>query len=355
MSSVTIPGRQASESRMGPSEVELGLGIHGEPGAQLVPLRPVSQLAATMVAHVERALETRGVEEGPIAVLVNDLGGVPPIELSVATGALLNAMSWPVALAFGPGRLMTSLDMKGISLTALPLDAEMETALLSEVAPRAWLSGRRPSAVPPLALPAGVRHAEHVPSADASRRAIVQRICEVLVEKQGELDALDAKVGDGDTGTTFATAARAVLADLDRLPFADPPALCAAISDRLSRVMGGSSGILLAIFVAAMGARVGDPPSWPAALRAGVERMMEYGGAKEGDRTMLDALVPAVAALEAGGDLRAAAKAASEGAARTATMKKARAGRSSYVREDALTGVPDPGAIAVAAALEALS
>ena len=177
----------------------------------------------------------------------------------------------------------------------------------------------------------------------------------MLVAKQGELDALDAKVGDGDTGTTFATAARAVLADLDRLPFAEASLLSAAIAERLSRVMGGSSGILLAIFFAALGARVGDPPDWIAALKEGVRRMQEYGGAKEGDRTMLDALVPAVAALEAGQGLTSASVAATEGAARTASMTKARAGRSSYVREDALRGVPDPGAAAVAAVFEALA
>ncbi len=82
--------------------------------------------------------------------------------------------------------------------------------------------------------------------------------------------------------------------------------------------------------------------------------MQEYGGAKLGDRTMLDALVPAIAALESGG-LEAAARAAREGAARTATMAKAGAGRSSYVREEALRGVPDPGAVAVAAVLGAIA
>jgi dihydroxyacetone kinase len=207
----------------------------------------------------------------------------------------------------------------------------------------------------PIALPAALRVAEHAPSADPARRSCIERACNALVAKQAELDALDAKVGDGDTGTTFATAARAILAELDRLPFADPPALCAALADRLSRVMGGSSGILMAIFAAAAGGHVGDPPDWPAALREGVRRVQEYGGAQPGDRTMLDALAPAVAALEAGKGLSAAARAAAEGAARTASMSKARAGRSSYVREDALRGVPDPGAIAVAAIFEALA
>jgi len=69
---------------------------------------------------------------------------------------------------------------------------------------------------------------------------------------------------------------------------------------------------------------------------------------------MLDALVPALAALRAGG-LGAAVRAAQEGAARTAAMTKAGAGRSSYVREEVLAGVPDPGAVAVAAVLAAIA
>lgn len=357
MSSCTIPGRP-TETRMGAEEVELGLGIHGEPGAELVPLRPVSQLASTMVAYVGRALDARGAARGPLAVIVNDLGGVPPIELAVATKAILAALESEgrdVGLVLGPGRLMTSLDMKGISISALSLDAEVEDALLSDVAPRAWLPARRPAQTTPVPLPAALRSNAHRPSEHAARRLVVERACTALAEKQAELDALDAKVGDGDTGTTFATAARAVLAELDRLPLAEPGALCAAIADRLSRVMGGSSGILMAIFVAAVGARVSDPPDWAPALREGVRRLQEYGGAKEGDRTMLDALIPAVVALEGGGDLAAAAQAASAGADRTASMTKARAGRSSYVREDALRGVPDPGAAAVAAVFEALA
>ncbi|HEU4410133.1 MAG TPA: dihydroxyacetone kinase subunit DhaK [Polyangiaceae bacterium] len=354
LSSCTVPGRPP-ESRLGPDEAELGLGIHGEPGALVVPLRPVRELAATMAQAIEGALEARGGPRAPLALLVNDLGGVPPIEMAVAARALVAAMAREVALVFGPARLMTSLDMKGLSLSALPLDAELERALLSEVGPRAWPPGRRPHDAAPRPLPAAVRLEARAPSAHPARRRALERVCEALVAAQAELDALDAKVGDGDTGTTFATAARAVLADLDRLPLADAPALCAALADRLSKVMGGSSGVLLAIFAAAAGARVGEPADWPAALREGVRRVQHYGGAEPGDRTMLDALVPALDALEAGGGVAAAALAAREGAARTASMARARAGRSSHVREDALRGVPDPGAVAVAAAFEALS
>jgi dihydroxyacetone kinase len=250
---------------------------------------------------------------------------------------------------------MTSLDMKGLSISVLPLDEATSRALLSPVAPRAWAPGRRVSRVAPLPLPAGIRPVASTPSTDGPRRRVVETVCTTLVGLEAELNALDARVGDGDTGSTFATAARALLSDLDALPFAEPSALCASIADRLSTVMGGSSGILLSIGIAAMGAALTGQSSWPVALREGLRRVQEYGGAGEGDRTMLDALLPAVRALEAGEGLSAAAAAASRGAARTATMKSARAGRSSYVPEDALSGVPDPGAAAFAAVFTALA
>jgi dihydroxyacetone kinase len=354
LSSCSIPGQPPSVNRIAEGEIEIGLGIHGEPGANIVPLAPVQELGATMMGVLEGALGAR--DGSPIALLVNDLGGVPPIEMALATRAALAATKGHEArLVFGPARLMTALDMKGFSISALPLrDADVEEALRSRVAPRAWPLGRAHHVVVPAPLPAGIRATARTPSANPRRLRGLERMCEVLVAKQSELDALDAKVGDGDTGTTLATAARAILAERDRLPLADPPALFTALSEILSRVMGGSSGVLLAIFTAAVGAHLGVSPDWGAALEHGVERMQEYGGAKPGDRTMLDALVPAIEALRTAG-LEAAARAAAEGAARTATMSRAGAGRSSYVREDALRGVPDPGAVAVAAVLEAIA
>ena len=94
--------------------------------------------------------------------------------------------------------------------------------------------------------------------------------------------------------------------------------------------MGGSSGVLLSIFFTAAAQALDDGAALPKALLAGLERMTFYGGAKLGDRTMIDALEPALKALDAGG-LEAAAAAARQGAEATAAMRKAKAGRSAYV------------------------
>lgn len=350
-SSCTIPG-QPAELRLGPDEVELGLGIHGEPGAEKIRYAPVRELAEVLVSRLHERL---GDASSPVALLINDLGGVPPIEIAVATGSLLAAMRREVALVFGPARLMTSLDMKGLSVSALALDPALARALLSPVGPAAWTPGRRVAEVAPVPLPGRLRPEAFSPSIDVARRRVVEVVCEELVAREAELNALDAKVGDGDTGTTFATAARAVLAELDRLPFADAGALCTAIAGLLSSVMGGSSGILLSIGVSAIGVAARASPDWPTALRVGVRRIQQVGGAEAGDRTMLDALLPAIAALEAGEGLAAAAAGAQRGAEATRTMTRTHAGRASYVPEAALRGVPDPGAIAVAAIFGALA
>lgn len=347
LSSCTIPG-QLAEARMGEGELELGLGIHGEPGAEKLAHRPVAAVAELLAERLDRAL---GDTRAPLALLINDLGGVPPIEMAVATRSVLLAIKREVRRVFGPARLMTSLDMKGLSVSALPLDDETEHALLSDVAPAAWAVGRRVTRVAP--VPVQLTRPAVAPSSHPARRRTLTRICEALIAAEAELNALDAKVGDGDTGSTFAGAARALLAGLDELPFAEPAALCGAVADRLSTVMGGSSGILLGIGVAAMGVAVSDPPDWTRALREGVARIRQYGGASEGDRTMLDALIPAVAALDGG--VPAAAAAARAGAARTALMTTARAGRSGYVPAEALRGVADPGAVAMARVFDALA
>ncbi|TGV62792.1 DAK2 domain-containing protein, partial [Mesorhizobium sp. M2D.F.Ca.ET.160.01.1.1] len=87
-------------------------------------------------------------------------------------------------------------------------------------------------------------------------------------------------------------------------------------------------------------------------LLAGLDRMTFYGGAKIGDRTMVDALEPALKPLDASG-LEAAAKAARHGAEATAAMQKAKAGRSAYVGRQ--LDIADPGAFAVAEAFAAVA
>ncbi|HAZ55064.1 MAG TPA: dihydroxyacetone kinase, partial [Franconibacter helveticus] len=110
---------------------------------------------------------------------------------------------------------------------------------------------------------------------------------------------------------------------------------------------------LMSIFFTAAGQSVAEGKPLPDALLTGLKQMKHYGGADLGDRTLIDALQPALEAL-AGEGLGAAIAAAQKGAEATAAMHKAGAGRSSYVNRESLEGVQDPGAVAVAEVFKAL-
>ena len=140
---------------------------------------------------------------------------------------------------------------------------------------------------------------------------------------------------------------------MDRLPLADHTQLYRAIGQELSETMGGSSGVLLAIFFAAAGDAASSGQTMREALAAGLARMQEIGGARLGDRTMIDALEPALEQLQHG--VPAAASAARAGANRTAEILQAKAGRAAYINAEQLAGHIDPGAEAVARLFERIS
>ncbi|MDI7861750.1 dihydroxyacetone kinase subunit DhaK [Rhizobiaceae bacterium n13] len=347
LSSCSIPG-QTHEERLGATEGELGLGIHGEPGVEKIALQQAASIVATMSERLSATLPAGG----DFALLINNLGAVPPLEMAlIANTVLASPLQERVKLVVGPAAMMTALNMNGFSLSLLRLDPAREAALRAEVAPHAWVpASSRHEPIVISAPAAGVSVA-----AAASRNAEVERyltaICENLISLEAELNRLDAKAGDGDTGSTVATGARSVLARMSSLPLADVPAALAAIGGILSTSMGGSSGVLLSIFFTSASKAMAEKADIAAALAAGLDRMTFYGGAKTGDRTMVDALQPALEALSRSG-IKAAAAAARSGAEATKSLTKARAGRASYIAERDLQGVADPGAVAVANAFE---
>ena len=346
----TVPG-SPKEERIDEGMAELGLGIHGEPGVDQVSF---SDARTAMAMVVEKLTEQHDSDAGTHAVgLLNNLGGVTPLEMSIlaeelARGSIGADLDWIV----GPAALMTSLDMHGFSLSLLAVDDEDLAALQLETAPPAWPHATSFGEVRTVPVPDGLESETPTPSKDESKRAIIEACCNVMINSESDLNALDAKSGDGDTGSTVKSAANAVLGALDDLPLAEPAPLFHALSRLLNKEMGGSSGVLLAILFAAAGDAAADGADDAAALRAGLDRISEVGGAEVGDRTMIDALSPALDALSEGAG--AAATAAREGANSTGEMTTAKAGRASYISEDQLRGHLDPGAEAVARMFEEL-
>lgn len=343
----TVPG-SAKEHRIAKGKAELGLGIHGEPGVQQIDFTDAEQAMAAMIDKLEAV-----ADDLTYVALLNNLGAASVLEMSVLAYELLRSnLGRKIRYIVGPAAMMTSLDMRGVSVSILPLTPEDEAGLLGQVVMSAW-PGCQPVAAPlKQALPDGLAPIRPLPSDHKATREFLTRCCNIMIAMETDLNALDAKSGDGDTGSTLAGAAGALLGGMSNLPLADPTQLYRAIGLELSQTMGGSSGVLLAIFFAAAGDAASSGLTMRAALQAGLDRMQEIGGAKPGDRTMIDALHPALAALDDG--LSAAAAAARKGADYTATLSLAKAGRAAYVNADMLRGNTDPGAEAVARLFEAL-
>ena len=167
------------------------------------------------------------------------------------------------------------------------------------------------------------------------------------VDREAErLTALDSPIGDADHGSNLQRGFRAVVAALEKEAPDTPGAVLVLAGRQLISTVGGASGPLYGTLLRRTGKALGDDAEvgeaqLTEALRTGVDAVMTLGGAAPGDKTMIDALVPAVDALGDGG-FAAARTAAEEGALAT-TPLQARKGRASYLGERSI-GHQDPGA-----------
>jgi dihydroxyacetone kinase-like protein len=186
----------------------------------------------------------------------------------------------------------------------------------------------------------------------------------VFAENRQQLTELDSAVGDGDFGISLDRGFTAVQAELSANPSADLRSVFQNVATVLIRTMGGTSGPLLGTFFLRAGAACAGkselaPADVVALFQAGVDGIQQRGKATLGDKTMLDALLPAVDAmrgtLEAGSGLaeilERGAGAAEAGVRATITMQ-ARKGRASYLG-DRSVGHQDPGATAAHLLLKA--
>ncbi|MBL1117965.1 dihydroxyacetone kinase subunit L [Streptomyces sp. 110] len=173
------------------------------------------------------------------------------------------------------------------------------------------------------------------------------------------LTDLDSAIGDADHGTNMQRGFAAVAEALEKEPPGSPGATLILAGRQLISKVGGASGPLYGTLLRRAGKALGDaeqitPQQLADALRAGVDAVAQLGGAAPGDKTMLDALLPAVEALSGGtGSFAAAGEAAEKGALATVPML-ARKGRASYLGERSV-GHQDPGATSSALIIGALA
>jgi dihydroxyacetone kinase-like protein len=170
------------------------------------------------------------------------------------------------------------------------------------------------------------------------------------VDREAErLTALDSPIGDADHGSNLHRGFTAVTAALEKEGPQTPGAVLVLAGRQLISTVGGASGPLYGTLLRRTGKALGDAAEvseeeLAQGLRAGVDAVMQLGGAAPGDKTMIDALVPAVDALADG---FGAAKAAAEQGAEATIPLQARKGRASYLGERSI-GHQDPGATSAA-------
>ena len=371
-----IPGSIGSGvSRLPQNSIEVGIGIHGEPG-RLIQINEKEPLAPFITKHALDAIIPRLklLPGSRVAVMINNLGGCADIECSVVAKCVIQALlnqGYPVVRSY-VGAFMTSLEMAGISITVLCVDNDDSFLRLLDSATTApaWrpsgpviLPQDRCPIYPPIAPPIARNVLKEYVSLPQYMLPLIFKICNKLIGHEALVTEYDCVCGDGDCGMIWSKGSRAVLTFVQAAAdFKDIGLFFQELADIISESMGGTSGILLEIWVRAVGSwfmqrndssKSLDITDWVVAVDCGVQAIMTYGGAQLGMRTLLDAFIPALDVwrnqpsdacfVELWG---ACTLAANTGVEKTKTMRSA-AGRANYIESDVMVGVPDPGAYVV--------
>ncbi|QCV95484.1 dihydroxyacetone kinase family protein [Acidipropionibacterium acidipropionici] len=359
----TLPGAdeplfKVTEGRMG-----VGMGIHGEPGIHDADLGTADELAEMLV---DGLLADRPEDAGTRVVpIVNGLGDTKYEELFVIWNDIRRRLVEAGLEVVDPqvGEFVTSLDMAGLSLTLLWLDDVIEPLWLAPCDTPAYRRGAvgavelDTTELSQQAEAVAVEHPGSPASQEVASTAVgaLDLIHDVLLERQDELGRLDSIAGDGDHGigmsrgsTAGVAAAKAVAAQ-----GAGASTTLAAAGAAWSEQAGGTSGALWGAALTAFGTVLGDeegcrPGLVVEAAAAALDAVKRLGGAKRGDKTMIDAMEPFVETLQGStADLPTAwgaAVLAAESGARSTADIVAKLGRSRPLGEKSL-GTPDPGAI----------
>jgi triose/dihydroxyacetone kinase / FAD-AMP lyase (cyclizing) len=344
-------------------EMELGLGIHGEPGVARMPLQSADALTETLLTSILQH------KKFPIsvAVMINNLGATTAMELAIVARhatSFLASRGLTVQRIFA-GTFLSSLDMAGISISVLGLNEDRLRWIDAPTTAPAWPNLlKQPPGKPSFEIPTRATVVGGIAQIERGTRheRAIEAACQALILAEPELTELDRVTGDGDLGAGMARAAKAVQEAVGSYPLNNISHTLQSLAHTLGRELGGSSGPFYGVFFLRCGNVLGRSRSremaqWVQAFEEGCQAISELGGAKPGDRTMLDALYPfvntwkqeRVATPQA---VWAAVEAAEQGAAATAQMKP-KLGRSSYLG-DRVLGHPDPGARAVSIWLRAV-
>lgn len=378
LSACTMPQTGLANFDLPRGEMEIGMGIHGEPGIARGPAEGADAVADRLLAPIANELSL-GAEDS-VAVLVNGLGSTPLMELYLLhrrVEAVLKARGTAIHQSW-VGNYCTSLDMGGASVTLMRLDEDLHRWLdhpCETPALKVGASAASPAASPRKAT-RRAKSKRHSPVAREALKtdgpitpemfcALMEAAAEAILADAPRLNRLDGAIGDGDHGTTMETGWKAIRSMIStRDEDATITDICADMAEAFLQSVGASAGPLYASGFQAAGRAVSDRlnldaaalVAWIDGMRAGI---VARGGAQLGEKTMVDAWAPAVDAAHVAQDggkdwaacLAAAAESAETGANATRDMESGR-GRSKKLGARAI-GHVDPGAASTAVVIRA--
>ena len=313
----TIPGQEEPLFTVEPGKMEVGLGIHGEPGVRTTELMPAREIAGLLVdailADAPRDVGSRA------AVLVNGLGGTKYEEMFVLYQGIAPLLAEAGIEPYEPqiGEFVTSLDMAGCSLTLFWIDDELQplhdataaTPAYTRIGPDAPRTGARAAVTEVGAAPSRQIGAPTTAEtgtagrAGETMRAALRRILAAIEAAEPELGRLDAAAGDGDHGLGMARGFRAAVAAVDTFTGTAQQTLTRG-GTAFQDAAGGASGALVGAWLIAIGSALPasddevDAAATSRALAAGLATVRRLGQAEPGDKTMVDTLAPFGAALD---------------------------------------------------------
>ncbi|EXJ77296.1 hypothetical protein A1O3_10454 [Capronia epimyces CBS 606.96] len=394
LSRVHVPGHPPSQEESGESSadpIELGMGIHNEAGCDWRS-GVDAELPAVVRAILRQLLDVGDTERNFLPnptkdaiLLVNNLGALSVLELGAVVSEVADQLRQDYQIRpirVFAGTFMTSLDGPGFSVSLLNnVDTGVESSLVALLdAPSnvsGWHASTRVSAPKSTPEEAGASPTsrQEATTGDEPKSNLkcdmgqtTRRLragLEALEAAEPDVTKYDSVVGDGDCGTTLKLGAEGILRQISKAPPRDIVDLLIRATASVEETMQGTSGALYAIFLNKLTHHVRlrvheavpvDVEFWIDALDSALAALTQYTSARPGDRTMMDALVPFIAALRDTRSLKAASQAAQEGAVATKSMRPA-FGRTVYIgNEDTWMGeIPDPGAWGLAQFLQGLA
>ncbi|KAF9438951.1 hypothetical protein BGZ76_002614 [Entomortierella beljakovae] len=373
LNAASVPG-QGMPRTLGDNEIEIGMGIHNEPGFEKTEIKPADVIIRGLVDHIigSQPFKSLQSKKDRVVILVNNLGATSNLEMGLVTKLAVEA-----AKSHGlkpervlSGTYMTGLAMPGISISllVLPEDETEYKTLVSLLDYPAncpgWINQTFIADAGNTDESAKGPSKSFKPASDPTWERVIESAYKKVVTEEPEITRLDQIMGDGDCGQVLLSGATAIYqaSKSTSLPLQDPSGTLAQISSLVEDAMGGTSGIIYCLFLDGLAQQLHmlgvtdnsslSPKLWGKAMLGGLDTLYQYTTARPGHRTLIDALQPFSKTLEETGDIKAAFEAAEKGANATAGMRPMR-GRAVYVGQN--DGVPDAGAAGLVAVLSGVT